>query len=158
MLHEGEHIMTQRTDELDIKVIRELKKDARRSYREIAERLGVSEGTVYNRVQKLRENGVIKRFILDIDYSLLGYDLTALIGLTVEGGHLTEVEGIIAEEPNVSAVFDVTGDYDAVIVAKFKGRKELNDLVKDILSIPHVLRTHTMIVLNVVKEEHGVEV
>ncbi|MHC1569971.1 MAG: AsnC family transcriptional regulator, partial [Candidatus Syntropharchaeales archaeon] len=43
--------MTQRTDELDIKVIRELKKDARRSYREIAERLGVSEGTVYNRVQ-----------------------------------------------------------------------------------------------------------
>jgi Lrp/AsnC family transcriptional regulator for asnA, asnC and gidA len=150
--------MTQRIDELDIKVIRELKKDARTSYREIAERLGVSEGTVYNRVQKLRENGVIKRFILDIDYSLLGYDLTALIGLTVGGGHLTEVEGMIAEEPNVSAVFDVTGDYDAVIVAKFKGREELNDLVKHILSIPHVLRTHTMVVLNVVKEEHGIEV
>ncbi len=150
--------MTQRIDELDIKVIRELKKDARTSYREVAERLEVSEGTVYNRVQKLKETGVIKRFILDIDYSLLGYDLTALIGLTVDGGHLTEVEELIAREPNVSAVFDVTGDYDAVIVAKFKGREELNDLVKRILSIPHVLRTHTMMVLNVVKEEHGVEV
>ena len=150
--------MTQRIDELDIKVIRELKKDARTSYREVAERLEVSEGTVYNRVQKLKETGVIKRFILDIDYSLLGYDLTALIGLTVDGGHLTEVEETIAGEPNVSAVFDVTGDYDAVIVAKFKGREELNDLVKRILSIPHVLRTHTMMVLNVVKEEHGGEV
>ncbi|OFV65853.1 MAG: AsnC family transcriptional regulator [Candidatus Syntrophoarchaeum butanivorans] len=151
-------MMRPKIDELDLKVIRELKKDARTSYREIAEKLGVSEGTVYNRVQKLKEKGVIKRFIPDIDYSKLGYDLSALIGVTVEGGYLGEVEEVIAAEPNVSAVFDVTGDYDAVVVAKFRGREGLNDLVKRILSIPHVLRTNTMVVLNIVKEEHGVDV
>ncbi|MHC1567010.1 MAG: Lrp/AsnC family transcriptional regulator [Candidatus Syntropharchaeia archaeon] len=145
-------------DELDIKIIRELKRDARTSYREIAERLGVAEGTVYNRIHKLKEIGAIRRFIPDIDYSKLGYDLSALIGVTVEGGYLSEVERKIAGEPNVSAVFDVTGDYDAVVIAKFRGREDLNNLVKKILSIPHVLRTHTMVVLNVVKEEHGVEI
>ncbi|MHC1582708.1 MAG: Lrp/AsnC family transcriptional regulator, partial [Candidatus Syntropharchaeia archaeon] len=60
-------------DELDIKIIRELKRDARTSYREIAERLGVAEGTVYNRIHKLKEIGAIRRFIPDIDYSKLGY-------------------------------------------------------------------------------------
>ncbi|OFV68063.1 AsnC family transcriptional regulator [Methanosarcinales archaeon] len=150
--------MTQKIDDLDVKVIRELKKDARTSYREISERLGVSEGTVYNRVQKMREIGVIKRFIPEIDYSKLGYDLAVLIGIRVDGGYLGEVEKVLASEPNVSAVFDVTGDYDTMVIAKFRGREELNDLVKRVLAVPHVRRTHTMLVLNTVKEEHGIEI
>jgi Lrp/AsnC family transcriptional regulator for asnA, asnC and gidA len=145
-------------DELDLKVITELQKDARQSYREIAEKLGVAEGTVYNRVSKLKEMGVIKRFIPDIDFSKLGYDITALIGVMVEGGHLPEIEKKIAKEPNVTAVYDVTGEYDAIIVAKFKSRSSLNDFVKKILATKHVKRTYTMIVLNIMKEEHGVKI
>ncbi len=150
--------MEGKVDDLDIKIIRELQKDARKSYREIAEKLDVAEGTIYNRVNKLVEYGIIKRFIPDIDFSKLGYDLVALIGIMVEGGHLPEIEKKIAKEHNVSAVYDVTGEYDAIVVAKFKDRNSLNDFIKGILSMPYVKRTNTMMVLNVMKEIHGVEI
>ncbi len=150
--------MSEKIDELDLKIIRDLQRDARKSYREIADGLKVAEGTVYNRINKLKEMGVIRKFIPDIDFTKLGYDLTAVIGMRVKGGHLPEIEEKIAEEPNVSAVYDVTGESDALIVAKFKDRDSLNSFVKKLLTIEYVDRTYTMLVLNVMKEEHGVKV
>lgn len=148
--------MTSKIDELDLKIIGDLQKDARQSFKDISERLGVSEGTVYNRVNKLKDFGVIKRFIPDVDFSKLGYDLTALLGLTVEGGHLPEIEEDIAKDPNVTAVYDVTGEYDVVVVAKFKDRAGLNSFIKRLLAKKYVKNTYTMVALNVVKEEHGI--
>jgi Lrp/AsnC family transcriptional regulator for asnA, asnC and gidA len=146
-----------KVDDLDLSILRELKKDARKSHRDIAEKLNVAEGTIYNRVNKLQEMGIIKRFMVDLDFSKLGYDLTALIGLIVEGGFLQEVEEKIAKKSNVSALYDVTGDYDAIIVAKFKEREDLDKFIKNVMAIPHVERTYTMLVLNVMKETHGVD-
>jgi Lrp/AsnC family transcriptional regulator for asnA, asnC and gidA len=148
--------MSAKTDEVDISLIKELQQDGRRSFREIAEKLNVAEGTVYNRVTKLREQGIIKGFIVDVDYGKLGYDLTAIIGVMVKGGHLPEIEGKIAKEKNVTAVYDVTGEYDAVLVAKFADMEDLNRLVKRINGLDHVERTYTMMVLNLVKEQHGI--
>jgi len=120
--------------------------------------LDVAEGTIYNRLHKLQDMGVIRRFMVDLDFSKLGYDLTAIIGLQVDGGHLPDIEKDIAKEGNVSAVYDVTGEYDAIVVAKFRNRDSLNKFVKGILSTPNVKRTYTMVVLNVMKETHGVEI
>ncbi len=149
--------MSTKIDDLDISIIKELKKDARKSHRDIAEKLGVAEGTIYNRVNKLQEMGVIKRFMVDLDYAKLGYDLSAVIGIIVEGGFLAEIEEKISKKSNVSALYDVTGDYDALIVAKFREREELDKFIKGVMAIPHVKRTYTMLVLNVMKETHGVD-
>jgi Lrp/AsnC family transcriptional regulator for asnA, asnC and gidA len=149
--------MSGKIDDLDLSILRELKKDARKSHRDIAEKLSVAEGTIYNRVNKLQEMGVIKRFMVDLDFGKLGYDLTAIIGIIVEGGHLAEIEEKIAKKPNVSAVYDVTGDYDAFIVAKFSDRDALDKFVKGLQAINNVKRTYTMLVLNVMKEMHGVD-
>ncbi len=143
-------------DDLDLKIIKELQKDGRASFRDIAEKISVSEGTVYNRVNKLTEAKIIKRFIPEIDYQKLGYDITVLIGVITEGGKLQDIERRITESPNVNAVYDVTGDYDAMIVAQFKNREELNDFVKHLLSMEGVKRSNTMLVLNTMKEQHGV--
>jgi len=150
--------MTSIIDELDIKIIRILQENSRESYRDIANKLGVAEGTVYNRVNKLKEEGVIRRFMVDVDFSKLGYDLIVLIGIIVEGGHLPEIEKRISKSGNVSAVYDVTGEFDAIVVAKFKTRDELNGFVKKLLATPYIKRTYTMVVLNVLKEVHGVEI
>jgi len=64
-----------------------------------------------------------------------------------------EVENEIAKLPNTCLVYDVTGDYDAIVVAKFRNRKELNNFVKTILSLNYVERTNTHVVLNSVKED-----
>ena len=148
--------MSLKIDDLDISILNELKKNSRESFREMAEKLDVAEGTIYNRVSKLQSAGVIKGFIADIDYSKLGYDLTAVIGLIVDGPHLPEIEKDISKSSNVSAVYDVTGEYDALVVGKFKDRESLNSFVKNVLSTQYIRRTHTMLVLNVVKEEHSV--
>ena len=149
--------MTSKIDDLDRKIIKALQRDGRASFREVAEKLEVAEGTIYNRVNKLQEMGVIKGFLPDIDFSKIGYDLAAVIGIIVEGGQLSEIEEEIAKSPNVSAVYDVTGEFDAIIVAKFKGREALNNFVKSLLGMPQIRRTNTMMVLNVVKEAHGVD-
>ncbi len=149
--------MLEKLDSLDIKILVELQEDARKSLREIAEKLGVAEGTVYNRINKLRKLGVLEKFIPIIDYSKLGFDLTAIIGITAEGGHLVEVEELLAKEPNVTAVYDVTGEFDVITVARFRSRSELNAFIKRIASLEHVKRTYTMLVLNVVKETHSID-
>jgi len=150
-------MMNEKIGEVDLKILRELQKDARVSFRDIAERLGVAEGTIYNHVNKLSDTGVIKRFIPDLNYTKLGYDLTAVIGIRVEGSHLPAIEEEISNSPNVSAVYDVTGEYDALVIAKFKDRASLNKFVKEVLGTPHIQRTNTMLVLNVMKESNGVE-
>ncbi|HHQ45126.1 MAG TPA: Lrp/AsnC family transcriptional regulator [Candidatus Altiarchaeales archaeon] len=147
----------EKIDETDMNILREFQKNARQSFREVAENLGVSEGTVYNRVNKLKEQGVIKGFIVDVDYAKLGYDLTAIIGIIVTGGKLSEIEGRLAKEEEITAVYDVTGRYDAIAVAKFSSSDALNDLVKRIQRLPNVERTYTMVALNTVKEAHGVK-
>ncbi|MFN3384049.1 MAG: Lrp/AsnC family transcriptional regulator [Archaeoglobaceae archaeon] len=144
-------------DEVDMMILKELQEDARKSLKEIAEKVGVAEGTVYNRINKLKNSGVIKKFIPVIDYSMLGYELTAIIGITAEGGQIVEIEGEIAKEKNVTAVYDVTGDFDILVVAKFESRKSLDGFVKKLLSMKSVKKTYTMLVLNVVKETHVIE-
>lgn len=149
--------MPEKIDRLDVEILIELQKDARKSLREIAEKLDVAEGTVYNRINKLKKIGIIQKFIPIIDHSKLGFDLTAIIGISAEGRHLVEIEKIIAQEPNVTAVYDVTGEFDIITVAKFKTRDDLNEFVKKLGGMKHVKRTYTMLVLNVVKETHGIE-
>jgi len=144
-------------DSVDIKILKELQDDARKSLKEIAESVGVAEGTVYNRINKMKRAGVIKKFIPVVDYSLLGYDIIAVIGITAEGGHMVEIEREIAKEKNVTAVYDVTGEYDILVVAKFKNRENLNEFVKKIAGMEKVMKTYTMLVLNVVKETHIID-
>jgi len=140
-------------DQLDLKILKMLSNDARRSLRDIAKELGLSPATVHNRVRRLIEEGVIKSFSPIIDYSKLGYDLTALILLQAEGSHLVEVENEVAKLENTCAVYDITGEFDIAVIARFKSRDALNKFIKRLLKIPHVKRTSTSMVLNVVKED-----
>ena len=87
----------------------------------------------------------------------MGYGLTALILVQVEGGHLANVESEIAKATNAIAVYDITGDYDAAIIAKFKERTDLSAFIKSLMATPNVKRTVTNVVLDIVKEDLGLE-
>ena len=76
------------------------------------------------------------------------------IEITVSKGKMLEVENKIAQNPNVFAVYDITGTYDALILARFKKRAELSGMIKDVIhASPYVERSNTHIVLNVIKEK-----
>lgn len=147
----------QTTDVLDSKILRHLLADSRLSYRTIAGMVGVSVGTVASRIRDMERAGIIKGYTALLDSEKLGYQLSALIELSVSKGKLIEVENKIARMPGVCCVYDVTGLTDAMIVAKFRGRKELNDFVKSLLAMPYVERTNTHMVLNTVKETFSPE-
>ncbi|MCD4739655.1 Lrp/AsnC family transcriptional regulator [archaeon] len=139
-------------DDLDTEILSLLSRDGRMPYRKMAKKLRVSEGTIYNRVDSLVEQKLIQRFTIKPDHEAMGFDLTALFGLRIKGGSLEEVEEKVSKVNSVLAVYDITGDYDAMVVAKFKNRKELNKFVKYLLSLPQVERSYTFFVLNTIKE------
>jgi len=140
-------------DETDKKILRELLADSRQSFRQIARKIGVSVGTVLKRIKKLETEGIIKYYTVMLDHEKVGYDLAAIIELTISKGKLMDVEKEIAKKRNVLAVYDVTGTTDAMILAKFKNRKELNSFVKKLLRIEFIERTNTHVILNTIKED-----
>jgi len=146
------------SEELERKVVRALNLNARRSYREIAREVGTSTTAVIHAVKHLEETGAIKGYIPIVDPARFGVDLVAVIALRISKGRLLETQRRIAADPHVTAVYDVTGDWDSFVIGYFAGREDLNAFVKKLLGLPCVDRTMTHLVLNVVKEERRVRV
>lgn len=140
-------------DETSLGVLGEYLRDARQSFREIARRTGYSSGTVASRVKDMEEAGVIKRYTVQLDYERMGYELTAITEIIVSDGMMLEVGGMISRIPQAMGVYNITGDSDIMVVAKFKTRQQLSDFTKNITKMPHVVRTKTHVVLNTLKEE-----
>ncbi len=139
-------------DELDLEILSILSIDGRKNKSTIADDLNRSPNTIIKRISNLEENGVIKNYGVQIDYEKLGYNIIALIELTISKGKMLEVEQDIAKIPNVFAVYDITGEYDALILARFKNRGDLSKMIKKIHTSQFVERTNTHMVLNVIKE------
>jgi DNA-binding Lrp family transcriptional regulator len=143
-------------DKLDHNIIIALNTNARKSFRHIAKELKVSLSTISNRVKRLENDGIIERYIPVVNKEKIGYDLTAIINIKLAHGKLIEVQEKISKDNHVSAVYDITGDWDSLIIAHFKDRRDLNSFIKRILSIENVERSNTQLVLNIVKDEKRV--
>jgi len=143
-------------DDLDEKILEKLNENARKSYREIARELNVSLTTVANRIKKLEDEKVIERYIPVINQEKIGYDLTAIINVKISHGKLLEVQERISKDSHVSGVYDITGEWDSLIIARFKDRRDLNGFIKGVLSMANVEKTNTQLVLNIVKNEKRV--
>jgi DNA-binding Lrp family transcriptional regulator len=140
-------------DETDVKILKALTVDARLSSRQIARQCDISIGTVLSRIRKMENEGIIKAYSALLDHEKLGYELTVVSEITVSKGRLLEMESEIARFPNVCSVYDVTGELDAIIVAKFRNREELSKFTKRLLALPYVERTNTHVVLTTIKED-----
>ena len=140
-------------DDIDKKIIKVLQDDARTSLRKISKLVKVSLGTVSNRVKRMERNGVIKGYSVILDPDQIGWELNVVIGLRIQKGRLIEIQERIAKDSRVHGVYDVTGDFDSMVIARAKNRKDLDDLSKNVLSIDGVERSITHLVLNTVKEK-----
>jgi DNA-binding Lrp family transcriptional regulator len=147
---------TLKIDDLDIDILRSLNENARKSFRDIAKELHISLTTVSNRVRALEKSGVIQGYIPVLDATKLGYDIMVVIGIKVIHGKIVETERDLAEENGVFAVFDSTGEWDAIVMARFHNRGELNTFVKKVLDHENVDRTYTQVVLNITRDEKRV--
>jgi len=140
-------------DEIDEKILKNLLVDARLSARQLSLRLGMSTVTILSRIKKLEKEKIIKGYATILNHEKLGYDLTAVIEIIAKKDKIIEVEKELSAMENVCAVYDVTGNTDTLLIAKFKGREDLSVFVKNLSSIPNVENTITHLVLNTVKED-----
>ena len=143
-------------DDVDRRILAVLLADARTSMRSIAEEVGVALGTVSNRVKRMEEMGVIHGYGVHIDAEKVGWTMTVLCGLRIEKGQLMEVQRRIAEDSRVFGIYDVTGEFDSMVLARVRDRAHLDDLSKTVLSSEGIIRTVTHVVLNTVKQ-NGVQ-
>ncbi|MEM2667669.1 MAG: Lrp/AsnC family transcriptional regulator, partial [Candidatus Methanomethylicaceae archaeon] len=104
-------------DSIDINILRELQENCRVSYRDIANKLGISIGTIHNRIKRMKDLGIIKGFSVILDSEKMGYELTAIILIQVDGGYILDVERTLANSRPVIAVYDITGDFDIIVIA-----------------------------------------
>ena len=130
--------------------------EGRTSFRQMAQEFHTSTSTVSSRVSRLEKSGVIKGYSATVNFEALGYDLTAVTEIVVSKGKLSKTEREIARLPGVCAVYDVTGENDGIVVAKFRRREELSRFAKGLLSMPFVERANTHVVLATVKEDFRV--
>tara|TARA_B100000749_G_scaffold145546_1_gene111698 strand:+ start:486 stop:929 length:444 start_codon:yes stop_codon:yes gene_type:complete len=143
-------------DDTDRRILAVLLADARTSMRSIAEEVGVALGTVSNRVKRMEAMGVIQGYEARLDAEKIGWTMTVLCGLRIEKGQLMEVQRRIAEDSRVFGIYDVTGEFDSMVLARVRDRAHLDDLSKTVLSSEGIIRTVTHVVLNTVKQ-NGVQ-
>ena len=145
-------------DDTDKKILNVLVGNSRLSLRQIAKKVDVSVATVMHRINKLEQEKIIRKYTAQLDYEKIGYDIEVLIEIRISKGRLLDIEKKIAVHPNVFAVYDVTGAFDAVLLARFQTRRQMDSFLKKIQTYEFVERTETKLVLQAVKEENiGVE-
>ena len=145
-------------EETDKKILNILVDNSRLSLREIAKRAGVSVATVMHHLNRLEHEKIVHKYTAKLDYEKIGYDVEVMIEIRISKGKLFEVEKKIATNPNVFAIYDVTGSFDAVILARFQTRRQMDNFLKKIQTYEFVERTETKLILNTIKQENiGVE-
>ncbi|WP_114579029.1 HTH-type transcriptional regulator Lrp [Saliphagus sp. LR7] len=144
-------------ENLDAELVNALLDDGRASLRSLAEDLDVSVTTVSNHLSDLEEEGVIEGFTPRLNYDALGFDVTAVIQLKVEGDALSDITDRLRDFEQMTNVYEVTGDYDVIAIGRFRDTDEMNDQIKALLTDPDINESNTSVVLNAVTENEQFE-
>src|SRR5262249_13475054 len=120
-------------DAVDYRLLALLTEDSRRSYADLGQAVGLSAPSVYARVKKLEERGVIRRYTIVTDPEQLGFGLAALVAVRQQPGfHWERLEAAFREMPPVEACYSVTGDDSYVLLVRVSDARSLEDLLREI--------------------------
>jgi Lrp/AsnC family transcriptional regulator for asnA, asnC and gidA len=144
-------------DEIDRNILRMLQEDARKSYREIQDKLGISIGTIHNRISKLKKNGVIEGYTLRLNNEKLGYKLTFLIRINCDGKFTEEILNDLTKIPEVCSIFHTTGEQSAALICRFKESEDVHTFIRDLNQKEYITRTNSNMILKEYKNSSYVE-
>ncbi|MFC1973879.1 Lrp/AsnC family transcriptional regulator [Chloroflexota bacterium] len=143
--------MNKALDELNIKIVSELRREGRMPNTEIAKKLNLSESTVRKRIHRMIEQDLIRPIVL-VNHSILGYKVEAAIAIQTEPSKLKEVAKSIAELSEVRFVCIAAGEYNIAAQARFKTNEEFSEfLTEKIGQLDGITRIQTSLILNIVK-------
>ncbi len=150
--------MKKELDEIDRNILRILQADARKSYREIQNKLGISIGTIHNRIAKLKKNGVIKGYTLRLNNEKLGYKLSFLIRINCDGKFTEKILEDLKEIPEVCSIFHTTGEQSAALICRFKESGDVHTFIRELNQKEYITRTNSNMILKEYKNTSFVEI
>ncbi len=140
-------------NESEKRILNALMLNSRQSYKDLAKQAKVSIVTISNKMKKFKDLKIINGFNTLINHSALGYDFHVFIQIKVSRGKESEIEKKLDSSPRISFIYDTTGEFDILIIGRFKSRSDLDKYVKLIQTYDFVERVQTSLILNTIKEK-----
>ena len=134
-------------DEIDVEIIKILQENAKTSYRVIQDKLNISIGTIHNRISKLEENEIIEGYTLKLNNEKLGYKLTFLIRINIDGKHTPDILEEISLRPEVCSVFHTTGEQSAALICRFKEAQHVHNFIRELNEKENITKTNSNMIL-----------
>lgn len=143
-------------DGIDVKIVNCLIANSRINASEIAEKVGLSVSAIIERIKKLENSGIIKKYTVILDYALLGKDVSALIMVSLEHPKFNDsfVEAMMAHD-QITECHYIAGDFDYLLKVATFNTQRLERVLNDIKAVQGVSKTKTMIVLSTLKNEYS---
>ena len=148
--------MRNHIDEIDKQILNLLMENARISYADIAKAVGMKSPSVIDRIKRLEQLGVIKGYTADINYKILGDDINAFIGVSVDNAkHIDEFELNLKDiDTDIVGCHHVTGDYTFLLSVITKNTNSLSKLIKKLRNVPGVDKTNTILVFSTLMDRY----
>jgi DNA-binding Lrp family transcriptional regulator len=139
-------------DDTDRLLLDVLRRDSRTPMSELATQVRISRASAYSRVARLRADGVIRAFTIDVDPAALGLGLPAYVHVRIKQNTWKTFREKAFALPEAVHVALVAGDFDCVLLVRTRDAEHLRELVLErVQALPEVLATQTVLVF----EEHG---
>jgi Lrp/AsnC family transcriptional regulator for asnA, asnC and gidA len=144
-------------DEINLKILDILCRDASRPFVDIAKELEISDATVHIRVRRLVAAGILRRFTIATDNRLLGYDHLAFVGINIKQGSSDEAIAILSAFDEILELHEMYGQFDLLLKIRAKSLEEMREVIANKISkIPQITEAELMTVLKTIKEEQMV--
>ena len=142
-------------DELDMKILTELVKDSSISIPKLSKKLNSNPSVTYSRVKRLLNRNIIKRFTIEVNEELLGYNVAAIIGINIDPKKRDEVVNGLLSLPEVREVSEVTGRFDIIAKIKTKSLDALREFVSEKIGrIPGLIKSETFLEMKRTTSSH----
>ncbi|MCW3987928.1 MAG: Lrp/AsnC family transcriptional regulator [Candidatus Thorarchaeota archaeon] len=149
-----------RLDDLDCAILRELQNDCRTPLQEVAEKVGAPTSTVHYRVKRLEREGVIDGYYARINPEKFGMDYITVIKVQASygPGFGDRIGKRISKLPGVWAVYFTLGETDFFVLTRSKNRDEYMKILETLMSTKGILRTSTQVVAKVIREDPRLDI
>ncbi|MGE7978388.1 Lrp/AsnC family transcriptional regulator [Psychrobacillus sp. NPDC093200] len=128
-------------DSTDKKIIDELRQNSRLSMSELGRRINLSSPSVTERVKQMESFGIIKRYILEVDYEKLGLPIQCIIEATVKNGDYNSFKTYIEGLPNVEFCYRIAGNACYMLKMQFETFSKAEEFIEDVNPYAHTV-TH----------------
>jgi len=125
-------------DDVDAKIIEILKKDSRTPFTEVASMLGVSDSTIHHRLKKLKNEGLLLRYTVEINEDLLSKKIHGFALINVNLGHLEEVISKLTLNNSINKIYETHGRNDLIVLLNAGDLDELRELIMEIRQIENI--------------------